>query len=221
MDEKEKTNTIPTIEQPSPEPFPVRSNLPYPQTTEYHYPERKETNNIKSRGAKKWAAIATVGGIICLIFVAIFVAIIVINKNGANTPEDVADKFMVSFNKLDIDGILETMPKEFRNKTDENTGVQETVDSFEELKSMMKSMDFSISSYSIQEKTSLDAETVRKEIEEKNGVSLDVSEAVSLKIAGTMNITLLGETMEEPLNFSIVCAKIKNRWYVIDSDNLF
>lgn len=140
-------------------------------------------------------------------------------KKEGKGPEGIAKHFIECMNDADVDGLLACIPKELQNG---KTSMADLGSNKEEIKAaldMMKGFGMKMTVQEVKSVKNLDAATVKSDIDSRDGVNLNISEAAEVTLAVNTKVEFMGEKSDETADVVFTCVKIGSKWYVVDMNS--
>ncbi|MCR5214359.1 MAG: hypothetical protein K6E10_08065 [Eubacterium sp.] len=175
-------------------------------------------NGGANGGGKKTGLIIGIAcGAVALIGLIIGAILLLGGGKSIKGAEEVSLKFMESYSKLDVESMIECLPAELRGNEDSES-VAEYMDGMEEMVDELKENDieFEIKNIEVVSSERIDPKTINDDFNKDNNVELKFKNAAKVKVESDLSMVIFEEKMEEDFNMEFTCAKIKNKWYVID-----
>ena len=159
------------------------------------------------------AAAVIIAAVLCIFVFDVF------GLKGAKdqkSAEAVCKKMFKSMENADADALLECFPEGIDAALDivdlngSKTEIQTALD-------MMKGFGLTFKDITIDSAEKMDAEALKAELKE-SGADIKVKEAEKVHVKATMSVSIFGETQEETQEFIVICAKVGNKWYIINTE---
>ena len=173
-------------------------------------PKKKKTGLIIGICA---AAAVIIAAVLCIFVFDVF------GLKGAKdqkSAEAVCKKMFKSMENADADALLECFPEGIDAALDivdlngSKTEIQTALD-------MMKGFGLTFKDITVDSAEKMDAEALKAELKE-SGADIKVKEAEKVHVKATMSVSIFGETQEETQEFIVICAKVGNKWYIINTE---
>ncbi len=167
-------------------------------------------------GKKTGLIIGIAAGAVALIGIIVAVVLLLGGKNIKGA-EEVSLKFMESFAELDAESMTECFPMEIIG-TDGEDAISEMTDGLEEMVDELEeyNVEFSLKDIEITDSERLDPKPINEDFNKDFGQDVKFKNCAKVNVTSKMSMEVFGQTMDEPFDAEFTCAKIKNKWYIID-----
>ena len=169
----------------------------------------------KSGGGNTGLIIGLIAGGVVLIGI-IVAAVLLLGGKNIKGAEEISVKFMEAFSDLDFNGMVECVPEELHDNEDFDFLGGEDVDETIEL---LKGFNFAIEDIEVTSSERLNPKDVAKDFNDENDTNIKLKNAAEVNVSAKMTMSLLGETEEEPMDYTFTCGKIGSKWYILDLDD--